>query len=373
MIVENLKNEYMGRLFIGSATALGVAQYALSGNIRGNLPKNKEDRNYLLSQPGYMPKSIKINGVWVSYAGVQMLDPILTIVGDLAYYANDLDTPFMEDALGKVAWTLSQSFGGATPLKGIEPLIALGQGDTSAAQRLINNSVRMAVPYSSAMAVVAKAVDDAQKETYNDTLNYINSRLGPVTAFVPNKYDWWTGQVIRVTDNPILRILNSVNPVPVSQGEEDWRIWINQTGFDGSMMMIQDTSGSHTYTAKERSKLSQYMGEAQMYKKIEKWMKVDKYNDQIDEVRAEMSKFGRTWDELSPQTRKLPIVNLINKLVNETKKGAEEKLFREYPSIREKIAGTKRSNQLMQRGRVKEAYDNADKTREQIKQLENFR
>ena len=363
----------MGRLFIGSATALGVAQYALSGNIRGNLPKNKEDRNYLLSQPGYQPKSIKIGGVWVSYAGVQMLDPILTMIGDLAYYANDIDSPFVEDALEKTAWTISQSFGGATPLKGVEPLIALAQGDTSAAQRLINNLVRMGTPYSSAAAVLGNAVDGASKETYKDTWNYIGSRLGPGKAFIPNKYDWWTGQVIRVTDNPILNVLNAVNPVPVSQGEEDWRIWINQTGFDGSMMMIKDTSGSHTYTAKERSKLSEYMGDALMYKKIQKWMKYDKYNDQIDQVRAEMSKFGRTWDELSPKSRNLPIVRMINNMVNEAKKDAERRLFKEYPSIPQKIAGAKRSQQLMERGRIKDAYDNADKTREKIKQLENFR
>ncbi len=370
-ILDNLKTEYTGRLVVGSMTALGAAQYALSGNIRGNYPKDKARKNYLISN-GWKPKTIKLGGVWVSYAGIQMLDPILAMVGDMAEYSSDMSSPFKEDIIEKLGWTLSQSFGSASPLTGLEPLIALTQGDDGAMQRLLNNYSRMAIPLSSAQAVLAKGVDSSLKETYDDLQNYISSRIPIVNTTVPKKFDWWTGQPIQEIDNPMLRMLNAINPIPMSQAEEPWRIWVNQSGIDLSQMMLTDSTGTHKYSSAERSELSKLIGEQQIYKKVETMMKNPKYNDQLDIVRAEMST-GKTFDELQPETRDLPVVERLIGIVQLAKDVAEQQLLQRYPSIQHKINGKDMVDKKMQAGDPSGAFKQAEKTQQQLKQLEQFR
>lgn len=376
-ILENLKTEYTGRLVVGSMTALGVVQYALAGNIRGNYPKDKARKNYLISQ-GWRPKTIKLGGVWVSYAGVQMLDPILAIVGDMAEYSSDTSSPFKEDIIGKLGWTLSQSFGSASPLTGLEPLIALTQGDEGAMQRLLNNYSRMVIPLSSGQAVLAKGIDSSLKETYDDLQNYISSRIPIVNTTVPQKFDWWTGQPIQEIDNPMLRMLNAVNPIPMTQAEEPWRIWVNQSGIDLSQMMLTDTTGTHKYSSAERSELSKLIGQQQIWKEIAGngkttgWMHNKKYNDQLDIVRAELST-GKTFDELQPETKDLPIVKRLTTLVKDAKAVAEQQLIQRYPSLQKKIIGKQMVDKKMQAGDPSGAYKQAEKTQKELKQLEQFR
>ena len=370
-ILDNMKTEYTGRLVVGSMTALGAAQYALSGNIRGNYPKDKARKNYLISN-GWRPKTIKLGGVWVSYAGIQMLDPILAMVGDMAEYSSDMSSPFKEDMIEKIGWTLSQSFGSASPLTGLEPLIALTQGDESAMQRLMNNYSRMAIPLSSAQAVLAKGIDSSLKETYDDLQGYISSRIPIVNTTVPKKFDWWTGQPIQEIDNPMLRMLNAINPIPMSQAEEPWRIWVNQSGIDLSQMMLTDTTGTHKYSSAERSELSKLIGEQQIYKEVEKMMKNQKYNDQLDIVRAEMST-GKTFDELQPETRDLPVVKRLTNLVKDAKAVAEQQLLQRYPATQKKIKGKQMVDKKMQAGDPSGAFKQAEKTQQQLKQLESFR
>ncbi len=376
-ILDNMKTEYTGRLVVGSMTALGAAQYALAGNIRGNYPKDKARKNYLISQ-GWRPKTIKLGGTWVSYAGIQMLDPILAMVGDMAEYSSDMSSPFKEDIIGKIGWTLSQSFGSASPLTGLEPLIALTQGDDSAMIRLFNNYSRMAIPLSSGLAVLAKGVDSSLKETYDDLQNYISTRIPIVNTTVPQKFDWWTGQPIQEIDNPMLRMLNAVNPIPMTQAEEPWRIWVNQSGIDLSQMMLTDTTGTHKYSSAERSELSKYIGEQQIWKKIAGngrttgWMHNQKYNDQLDIVRAELST-GKTFDELQPETRDLDIIGLLTNLVQDAKAVAEQKLIQRYPSIQKKIKAKQMVDKKMKAGDPSGAYKLAEKTQQELKQLEQFR
>jgi len=370
-ILDNMKTEYTGRLVVGSMTALGAAQYALSGNIRGNYPKDKARKNYLISN-NWKPKTIKLGGIWVSYAGVQMLDPILAMVGDMAEYSSDMSSPFKEDIIGKLGWTLSQSFGSASPLTGLEPLIALTQGDEGAMQRLLNNYSRMAIPLSSAQAVLAKGIDSSLKETYDDLQGYISSRIPIVNTTVPKKFDWWTGQPIQEIDNPMLRMLNAINPIPMSQSEEPWRIWVNQSGIDLSQMMLTDSTGTHKYSSAERSQLSKLIGQMQIYKEVEKMMKNDKFNDQLNIVRAELST-GKTFDELQPETKKLPVVDRLTTLVKDAKAVAEQQLLQRYPNIQVKILGKQMVDKKMQAGDPSGAYKQAEKTQQQLKQLEQFR
>ena len=221
---------------------------------------------------------------------------------------------------------------------------------------------------------------NANKEIYDDLQNYIGSRIPGVNLTVPDKIDWWTGQPVNEIDNPILRILNAVNPIPVTQTMEPWRVWINQSGLDLSTMILKDSSGTHTYTAQERSILSKFIGDQQIWKVIYGNGKPDggglmfnqKYNDQLDIVRAELAT-GKTFDELQPDTRKLPVVRRLTALVKQAQRDAEQKMFAMYPTIEQKVIGKELADKAMKQGDPSKAYSIAEKTQQQLKELENFR
>jgi len=380
-IVDNLKNEYLGRVATGGMIVSAMAGYGLQGNIRGNYPRDKKARNALMSTPGWKPKTINLAGNWVSYAGIIPLDPMLTIIGDLSYYANDISEPFKQDLMQKLIWTTTQSFASSTPLTGIEPLVAwVGSGDDAAMQRFLTNTARMAIPMSSGQGVLAKALDNANKEIYNDLQNYIGSRIPGVNLTVPDKIDWWTGNPVNEIDNPILRIMNAVNPIPVTQSIEPWREWINNSGLDLSTSLLTDTTGTHRYSAQERNIMSRFIGEQQIWKKIygngepggSGMMFNKKYNDQLDIVRAELST-GKTYDDLQPDTKKLPVVVRLNRLVQDAKKIAENRMYETYPTIAQKINGKKLIDNAMKAGDPSKAYSIAEKTQQQLQELGKFK
>tara|TARA_B100000073_G_scaffold267551_2_gene227147 strand:- start:1919 stop:6076 length:4158 start_codon:yes stop_codon:yes gene_type:complete len=370
-IVDNLATEYLGRIATGAMVTMGLMNYALSGNIRGNWPRDPRQRAYLKAN-GWQPKQIKVGGIWISYDGIIPLDPLLTTIGDLGYYANDLSSPLMEDIRDKIIWTIGQSLSGATPLQGLEPLVALAGGDDTAMSRFLGNQARLAIPQSSGMAVLAKAWDSTSKEIYDDLQGYIASRIPFANSTVPDKYDWWTGQRANEIDNPILRILNAVNPLPVTANQEPWRLWVNQSGFNASTYLLKDSTGSYEYNNEQRSIMSKYIGEQEIWKEVEKMRTNKKYNDQLDTVRAELAT-GKTYDQLQPDTRNLPVLRRLTNLVKSAKEVAEAKMYETYPSMQVQIAGSKLSENMMRQGRVSEAYDKAEKTQEQVKQLEQFR
>jgi hypothetical protein len=169
-IYKGLQAEYAGRVAFGTGLAVGLHGYAMGGNIRGNGPQNPAERQKLRDNFNWQPKQIKIGGKWVSYAGLPPFDPVLTMIGDLAYYQRDIGSTVTEDWVGKLGYTFSMTFANQTWLAGLEPLVAILNQETGAAERLFANQVRSFIPQSGSLGVVAKAIDNSQKDIYKDFL-----------------------------------------------------------------------------------------------------------------------------------------------------------------------------------------------------------
>ena len=366
-IYKNLQAEYRGRLALSSMTSLSLFNYALGGNIRGNGPVNASERQKLRDQ-GFLPKTINIAGKWVSYDGIPLLDPTLTLLGDLGYYADDIGSSMTEEILDKLAWSMSATFINNTPLYGIEPFLAAMNGDESAWQRMTAQLVRGAIPMSGTLGVVSNAITSSQKDIYKDFQGYVKNRLPVFSSTLPERYDIWTGEPINDIDNHLLRFLNALSPVKVSGTQEPWRAWLLRTGWDGVSLITRTSSGGVEYTAEQRELITKYMGEEQMYKQIERIMKNKAYNEQINKVR-ELRRRGIPFEEIKLNEQKLPVFHILNKIVADAKLRAEFRLMRENPELEMNLIGQKRADNLMEQGRVDEAAESIDNTQNRIKQL----
>jgi len=358
VIFENLRAEYAGRIAFSSIlTKLGW-DYAMAGNIRGNGHYNASRRSKERSQLGYETKTINIGGKWVNFKGIPGIDPILSILGDMSYYARDLDQAFLEDWQAKLMWTISASFLNETPLQGLEPLIAAFNGDLSGWSRLIANSGRAMIPQSGGLGALSNAITSTQKDINSDIIKYIQNKIPIASSFLPDEIDIWTGEPLNDIENPWLRILNALSPIKVSGTAEPWRQWLLTTGWDGLSRLRKDSTGSYEYTEAERELIYTYIGEMQLYKKLIPLMKDPKFNQQTRLLRSHRAAgFDLENPDIELKTQSLPVFKVLNKIIKDAQKLAEHRLLNERPDIANVILDQQKVDHLMGQGDVQGASD----------------
>ena len=330
VLFQNLRAEYTGRIAFSSLLTKGLWDYAMAGNIRGNGHYNASRRAKERDQLGYVTKTINLGGKWVSFKGIPGVDPVLSILGDMSYYAGDIDQAFMEDWQSKIMWTIAATFLNETPLQGLEPLVSAASGDLSGWNRLAANATRAFIPMSGAAGVLSNAITSSLKSLEGEVHEYVMNRIPGLSSLLPEQIDIWTGGPINDIDNPFLRMLNAVSPIKVSGTREPWRVWLESTGWDGMSRLRKDSTGSYEYSAEEKELIYQYMGEQQMYKKLERLMKSKAYTDQVGLIRAHRASGDDLDNErIRIETQRLPVIQEINNIVRYAQKVAEVRLLQE--------------------------------------------
>lgn len=369
-IYQNLKAEYKGRIAFGSLISAGLLSYAVGGNIRGNGPVNGAERRAMRDNYGWKPKHINIGGQWVSYAGLEPFDTLLTVIGDLGYYATDIGSELTEDVLHKLSWTIAAGFTNKTFMSGLEPLVKLAAGDSTAFARLIANEGRSFIPLSGAAGVLSNAISSSQKDIHADFIGYIQNNIPGVNTLLPERIDVWTGKPINDIDNPVLRALNAMNPVPISGGAEPWRQWLLESGWDGMKLLRKDSSGKYEYTPAERSELYKIMGRMDLYKKVEELMKSPRIKQELANMRR-LRGSNASFDFVDLRSQDMQVYRYLNNIIREAQISAEQQLSMRNPTIRDKVKASQMIQHLVRSGKTPEAkrlaeaykidFDNRDK------------
>ena len=330
VLFQNLRAEYTGRIAFSTLLTKSLWDYAMGGNIRGNGHYNANRRQKERDQFGYLPKTINLGGKWLSYKGIPGVDPVLSILGDMSYYAGDIDQAFLEDWQSKLMWTVAATFLNETPLQGLEPLVAAASGDLSGWNRLVANSAMAYFPMVGGVGVLNNMITSSQKDIEGEIVEYMMNKVPGFSGLLAERIDVWTGQPINDINNPFLKALNAMLPNKVSGSREPWRVWLESTGYRGLGKLNYDSTGSYKYSTDEREWIHRKMGEAEMFKQIQKWMKSKNYNEQLNLLRAHRAT-GQDLEnpEIEIETQRLPINRKIDNLVKTTQKWAELMLIKE--------------------------------------------
>ena len=374
-IWRNQRAIYLGRMALGTATVMGLMNYALQGNIRGNWPRNSAQKK-AWQEANIKPKTIDVGGMQISFDGMLPFDPLLTIIGDMATYANDISTPVMTDVRDKLIWTISNSFVNNTPLGGLEPLVALAGGDDSAATRWFANQARAFIPMSGALGVVANATNSAQKDIYNDFEAYIRNRIPFVNATLPTLKDPYTGKDYDDITNPFLRIINAVSPMKYYPGPEEWRKRLVSIGMPGLGILRKDSTGSFEYDNEMRRVIYSYIGEQEPWRKIEKLLDPEQnasYNEDVEQIRA-LRNSGQDSDKIKIDEQKIPLIAQIRRIMREAQERAELKMLADprYAQFKETRRGQKLVNKYLSTGQIPEAIAEQQKAVAELDELEQL-
>ena len=263
-------------------------------------------------------------------------------------------------------WTLSATFVNKTWVAGLEPLVAMANGDETAINRFLANETRSYIPQAGALSVVSNAITSSQKDIYNDFIGYVKNKVPGFSSQLPEQIDIYTGKPLNDIDNPVLRTLNAVNPVKISEGTEPWRQWLIDTGWDGVQMIRKDSSGNHEYTTQERETLYKYIGEQQIWKEYDKLSKNKKYNDQLDRIRA-MRVQGRPSEEINAAQSE--VYSVLNNVIKDAQKIAESRMQKDNEPMWRSIQESIYNKNLMKQGRIDDAARAADRRKAEIEKL----
>ena len=210
-----------------------------------------------------------------------------------------------------------------------------------------------------------------QKDIESSIPKYVQNKIPIASSFLPEQIDIWTGTPLNDIDNPVLRILNSINPIKVSGTTEPWRMWLLTTGWDGLGRLKKDSTGSYEYTEREREQIYKYIGEQQLYKKLIPLMKNKKYKKQVGLLRSHRATGGDLDNEMIKlKTQKLPLFREIDKIIKDAQIIAERRLLEERDDIRNTILQQRKVDQRMKQGDVQGASDIQKKELETRKLLQ---
>ena len=347
VIFEQLRADYTGRLMFSSGLFGGLWSYAMTGNIRGNGSYNASTRMKERDQFGYVPKTINIGGTWRSYEGIPGVEQVLSILGDMAYYAGDLNEPMIENLGSKIMWSLTAAFNNETPLASLEPLIAILNGDLSGFNRLAAQIARTFIPGSSALGILSEAIDGAQKDIEGEMYQYLMNKTPGLRNLLPDRVNPFGGPNVGRTgpnpNSPWEKLRAAIDPTYVSTaaGGDDMKYktstgrvvtfnetmnWLRESAnFGGIGKLNMDSTGSYKYSAAEREQILSRMAERQPWQQMAEIMVNPEYAKQIEDFKYYMKQNPKMNNEkILLKLRLLPFYKAINKVMKNEQRIAEQ-------------------------------------------------
>jgi hypothetical protein len=354
-IYNNLRREYIGRQ-ASAATFVSVGMaYGLAGNVRGPGHHDPSRRQKERDNLGYIPYTVKIPGtdIWFDYRGLgEPVASLLTVIGSSSYYLGEIDEPVMQDIQDKLSWTVTAAYTNQSFVSQLEPLAGLLYGDETAINRFAANEVRSFIPQSGALGVMANAISSTQKDIHNNLLDYVMARLPGANTTLPERIDYWTGDALNDINNPLLRAINALNPLKVSEGVEPWRQELLAIGYDGLSLVSKDTSGTLEYPADVRELIYSRMGKTQPWKEAKRILGMEKYQNEIRKIKVARQE-GMTTQQIRSQDTEL--FSRLDAVVRDSLKVAEASVLKENEYVRQYIEMGKRSRTYVEQGRTEEA------------------
>ena len=374
VVFQQLQQEYTGRLMFSGLLFSTAYSYAMAGNIRGNGHYNQSTRRKHRDLYGYIPKTVKIGGKWMSYEGIPGVEQTLAILGDMALYSHLLGEPILKDIGGKLVWTLTASFSNNTPLASIEPIIAILNGDLSGFQRQAAQITRTFIPFSSAAGILAEAIDSAQKDIKGEYLEYLMNRFPVAKNFLPDSVNPLGGGNNGVQEadpnNPWEAINLALNPFAVATqpgGDVSYKTksgkkvtfdetmnFLRSVNYTGISRLNMDSTGSYKYETVERNKILSYMAENQPWQQIAEIMVQPETQRQLKEYKKyNIMNLVDKNERVQLKLKLLPFMKKIDKIVRNEQRIAEER----YRIGESNIIDQQRADFEMQQGNVEGAAE----------------
>ena len=230
----NAKAIQNGRLAIGSAAISMASMAYLSGNLHGNGPTDRKQRQAWLDM-GWKPRTIKLGDVWVNYDAFEPYNQILALVGDIGDHQQLMGEEWTEDSLLKLSMALANTASSKSYLAGMQSFVDLFSGKPGQQNRIVASLMNNTVPLSGLRNEIGKVLTPYTRELGSDMGSAIRNRnllTENIAADpLPIKYDILTGRPIKDHDF-VTRMFNAVSPVNFNLDYSPGRELLFNSGYD---------------------------------------------------------------------------------------------------------------------------------------------
>ena len=340
-----------GRIAMGS-TIMGMATIAaMAGNMTGDYPYTKEDRD-AWQMAGIQPYSFKFGNTYVSYKNLEPFNTVLAMAANVVQNGDILGETYIDNFMKKLVFMTAAVVVDKSMLSGVEDLATLMSGDTSGQNyaRVAARFARSHLPYAGLSGQLGTIIDANKKEAQQLHELFIK-RDAFTKSTLPPKYDILskdrTGKpLVHDAQHPLLRLFNAVSPLPVviidgdpvREGLVEMRYNLPETmnKIDGVVL-----------NAYERSQLQKYMSMGKLRARLERAMIVDKtWRSDLDKYKANNLQISDGADLYSSR-----FYSIIHRIFKEEKEIAVGRMIREIPELGKRIEARKANKKAVATGR----------------------
>ena len=248
--LANAKALQNGRLALGSSIMFMAYQKYLNGEITGNGPTDPQLRRVWQST-GWIPRSIKLGGVWVSHESIEPFTSLLSMVADYGDNQRLMGDEWVEKGILSHSFIIGKALYSKTYLQGMTTLTDLFGRNPRKLEKIAANISNNMIPMAGLRNEIGKVINPYMKELNSGFWENIRNRNQTLEMLLgenplPIKYDILTGQPINDWD-PLTRMFNAISPIHLNFDQSPGRKFLFRSNFD---------IGLSTYTAPDGTDLS---------------------------------------------------------------------------------------------------------------------
>ena len=230
----NAKALQTGRLGMGAALVSMASWAWMRGDLTGNGPADRQKRQAWLDAK-YVPRSIKLGGVWVGHESIAPFSQIMTIIADIGDVSELMGPEWTEKELQKVSLVLAQGIASKSYLAGMQQFVDLFGGRPGQANRIIAGIMNNQIPLAGLRNELGKLFTPYTRELGSGIDVALRNRnllseYGPGDD-LPIKYDMLNGKPIKDHDF-MTRMFNLFSPVSLNLDQSPGRKLLFDSGYD---------------------------------------------------------------------------------------------------------------------------------------------
>lgn len=299
----------------GSVVTMAGLTYA-SGNLTGNGPSDKTLRQ-LWEQQGWQPRSIRINGQWVSYESLEPFNMFLSFVADVGDLSKEMGTDWSEKMFSRAYYLLVANIVNKSFMQGLAQLTELlTQPSFEAGERIVASMVNNQVPLSSMRNDIGKLFNPGMRELsaeFKDTIANRNLWAGEL-ADLPYKYDLLNGKPLKMYDFQT-RMWNTVMPFQLNLDTSPTRELLFRSLFDvKTTVNTMPGEGGGQLNPKLKSKFQYFIGQQNVEAQLAKLFSRPQIIESILKMESDRNSGERDID---------PMTYMHNQEINEIFKTAK--------------------------------------------------
>ena len=278
-----------GRVATGGMLSFLAFTAAMTGNMTGTLPYDKETRDHWRNNK-IQPNSFKIGNTYVSYADMEPYNTILSAVANVAGYQNSLGETVRDDMLQKLQFMFASVIVDKSMLAGVDDLAQVFSGNVSEIQlgRIGAKLFRSQLPYSGLMGQLGNLMDENERITRGFWETTIRRDIG-FKSFLAPKYDILSpgNKAVRFTpytSNPFLKMWNSLSPIAITYaGGDPVKEALQSISYN--LPEALRTWKGEELNSFEQSELQKYLAESDLYARLKKLVTSKQWKDAVQQYK----------------------------------------------------------------------------------------